>query len=338
MFEKVVKQKGFLFIIFIFLIFINSICSKTEIRYENEILEISNGVRPMGLGGAFVALADDINASYWNPAGLVNINNFEFSMMHATLFELANYNAFNFAKQLPTFGTLSLGYLRLGIDNIPDTSKWYGVEDKDMDTKPEINWVGISEEVFSLSYGGRLNKYFSIGINGKINYKDYSAFKEFASSAFGYSIDGGILGQFKNINLGINIQNIFNGLTWYWKKKEQQEFTKPYTERKILNIKTGILYRKELPKISSLIIGLFDIDTTKGDREGPREQLGIEYWFKKILSLRSGYIYMLQTKEWDLSFGIGFNIPTKKMIIGIDYAFVPYDLNNTHYLGLSIKK
>jgi hypothetical protein len=28
------------------------------------------GARPMGMGGAFTAIADDVNAAYWNPAGL----------------------------------------------------------------------------------------------------------------------------------------------------------------------------------------------------------------------------------------------------------------------------
>lgn len=35
------------------------------------------GARPMGMGGAFVGVADDVNALYWNPAGLVQIDNFE---------------------------------------------------------------------------------------------------------------------------------------------------------------------------------------------------------------------------------------------------------------------
>ena len=31
------------------------------------------GVRALGMGGAFVAVADDATANYWNPAGLINI-------------------------------------------------------------------------------------------------------------------------------------------------------------------------------------------------------------------------------------------------------------------------
>jgi hypothetical protein len=38
--------------------------------YSAEIREFYNGVRPLGMGNAFVAVSDDFNAMYYNPAGL----------------------------------------------------------------------------------------------------------------------------------------------------------------------------------------------------------------------------------------------------------------------------
>ena len=35
--------------------------------------DIGYGARPMGMGGAFLAIADDANAVMWNPAGLVRL-------------------------------------------------------------------------------------------------------------------------------------------------------------------------------------------------------------------------------------------------------------------------
>ena len=40
------------------------------------------GARAMGLGSAYVALADDPTASYWNPAGLAAIKNTQVTAMH----------------------------------------------------------------------------------------------------------------------------------------------------------------------------------------------------------------------------------------------------------------
>jgi len=44
------------------------------------------GVRPLGMGGAFTAVADDSNAPLYNPAGLALVKHQELSLMSATLF------------------------------------------------------------------------------------------------------------------------------------------------------------------------------------------------------------------------------------------------------------
>ena len=43
------------------------------------------GTRPMGMGGAFVAVAEGPSAFYWNPAGLVQMSRIEFSTMLGSL-------------------------------------------------------------------------------------------------------------------------------------------------------------------------------------------------------------------------------------------------------------
>ena len=50
-------------------------------------LKIGAGARPTAMGGAYTALADDANALYWNPAGLVRLEKREFSASHAEMFE-----------------------------------------------------------------------------------------------------------------------------------------------------------------------------------------------------------------------------------------------------------
>lgn len=45
-------------------------------------IDLKIGVRPQGMGGAFVSISDDANAIYWNPAGLAQISFAEVSFMH----------------------------------------------------------------------------------------------------------------------------------------------------------------------------------------------------------------------------------------------------------------
>lgn len=41
---------------------------------------IYKGLRPMGMGGAFVAVSDDANALFYNPAGLTRVQNIRASL------------------------------------------------------------------------------------------------------------------------------------------------------------------------------------------------------------------------------------------------------------------
>ena len=42
-------------------------------KYAGEFMAIGVGGRALGLGGAYVALANDVTSGYWNPAGLARI-------------------------------------------------------------------------------------------------------------------------------------------------------------------------------------------------------------------------------------------------------------------------
>ena len=44
------------------------------------------GGRALGMGGAFVAVADDASGIYWNPAGLVGAKRIELSSMYTNLY------------------------------------------------------------------------------------------------------------------------------------------------------------------------------------------------------------------------------------------------------------
>jgi len=58
----------------ILFVFMSCMCSAYEYPY------IYKGFRPMGMGGAFVAVSNDANALYYNPAGLADIENMRVSI------------------------------------------------------------------------------------------------------------------------------------------------------------------------------------------------------------------------------------------------------------------
>lgn len=70
-------------------------CAKVDSGYPEP------GVRPQGMGGAFVAVADDVNSIFYNPAGLALIKNRQVQITHTDLYGLGidyNYLAYAQAK------------------------------------------------------------------------------------------------------------------------------------------------------------------------------------------------------------------------------------------------
>ena len=78
--------------------------------------DVSLGARPAGMGKSFVALANDSNAIYWNPAGLVRVHAHDINVSAFSAFE-TNYKII---QATTSFSGVSwgLGYLSASMDNI----------------------------------------------------------------------------------------------------------------------------------------------------------------------------------------------------------------------------
>ncbi len=75
--------------------------------------DLQLGTRPQGLGGAFVAVSDDANAAFWNPAGLSQIKRGEVTLMHWKFSELNEISINSAAGAYPfTSGTFALSWVR----------------------------------------------------------------------------------------------------------------------------------------------------------------------------------------------------------------------------------
>jgi hypothetical protein len=62
-------------------------------KYAGAWMEIGGGARPLGMGGAFVAVANDASTVFYNPAGVSGWSNRQALFMHSERFgDLVNYN------------------------------------------------------------------------------------------------------------------------------------------------------------------------------------------------------------------------------------------------------
>jgi hypothetical protein len=163
---------------------------KAQIRkYSNEFLSIGAGALAHGMSNATVASVDDNTANYWNPAGLTQIeSNFQVSAMHAEYFAgIAKFDYLSFAKNIDEKSAFGIGFLRFGIDDIPNTIDL-------IDSEGNVNYDRITnfsaaDYAFLLSYARKLNKEgLSFGANAKVIYRNIGGF----ATAWGFGLDAGI--------------------------------------------------------------------------------------------------------------------------------------------------
>ena len=83
----------------------------TAENYTGDFLTNGVGGRALGLGGAYVSIADDATATYWNPAGIAGVSDkYQFCLMHAA--RRSGLGAFNYvAGTTQLLPKLNLGTL-----------------------------------------------------------------------------------------------------------------------------------------------------------------------------------------------------------------------------------
>lgn len=111
-------------------------------------LDLALGARPAGMGGAFVAIADDANAPYWNPAGMTQAAAMEASVSNQLNQEFLGVNVNLLSGLFPVKGLGVFGF------NWQMTNA--GLEEGDPDDAMDYREDFWREHMFSLSFGYRL--------------------------------------------------------------------------------------------------------------------------------------------------------------------------------------
>lgn len=214
-------------LILLMLLTFSTLCGFTQFRkYSNEFLNIGAGARGLAMGGAQVASAEDGNAGYWNPAGLVNVIEYpSISLMHAEYFAgIGKYDYISSAIPIGNgYRTLGFSLLRFGVDDIPNTL--FLVEPDGSLNYNNIQSFSSADYAFLISYAQVLRdnerEQFSWGANTKIIYRDVGSF----ATAWGFGFDAGLLYKTAKWRFGIAARDItttFNAWSFSFTEAEKQ--------------------------------------------------------------------------------------------------------------------
>ncbi|KAA3613868.1 MAG: hypothetical protein DWQ05_16465 [Calditrichaeota bacterium] len=115
------------------------------------------GARALGMGGAYSAIANDVTAVYWNPAGLATQNPYQFSFMHNSLFMGTAIDFVVASAPTERYGSFGLGVLTLGSGDFEQRSV----------LNENLGSFSMRDMAFFVSWAEEVYPDLSVGINYK---------------------------------------------------------------------------------------------------------------------------------------------------------------------------
>jgi hypothetical protein len=298
-------------------------------------LEVPMGARGEGMGEAFTGVADDVNAIYYNAAGLTTLETAQLELMHMDSFGGVQYE--NLGLAVPTdalglhwWGTVGLNYTLVGIDDTPNTRE-------NPDGSYDTTWANFGytfnagASVVALSYAWQATKLYSVGATLKIINEQIAT-----AQGWGFAGDVALMTRpelIKGLSAGLTLQNIGSA----------PEAGAPLPG----DLRMGVGYLLDHPftgimKADKLT---FDIDLVMPVVpvvDVWQMNFGAEYtrWFnRENASLRVGYQVPTESQLDGFSgftAGGGLGVHLDGLDLSLDYAWVPFGiLGNTDRFSLT---
>ena len=313
--------------------------SQTTRNYSNEFLNIGVDASALGMSNAVVASSNDVNSGYWNPAGLLHLEDSEIAIMHSSYFaNIANYNYIAFAMPLDDRSAVGLSLIRFGVDDILDTTKL--IDQQGVINYDRINLFSAADYALIFSYAKKLPiTGLNFGVNAKVIRRIIGDF----ASSWGFGLDAGIQFESNDWKFGLMARDItttFN--SWAidadrlqdikdaipgqnQEEPEATELTLPKLQlgvSKLFTFNYDYTLRTEIDLICRFEENN-DIISTSFMSVNPA--LGLEFGYTDLVFLRAGVGNFQNELQIDnsspLTFQPNFGVGFKYNGIFLDYAF-----------------
>ena len=266
------------------------------------------GAGALSMGGAFTAIADNQDATSWNPAGLANVSSQEISTMQTRLSTDADQYYLSYATKLFN-GTLGISWTQISLGDISQTTS--------TDAFNEVITTSIFSyfsNAYLLAYGLPVNQNLSLGLTAKYLSSDMTQIS--GGQAYGYSLTPGILFHpmgFPGVSVGLKIDELLS----------EQKWGTGAVEKSPAKARLGVAVSRDENTFA------LDVSQVLQSMYSPEYSLGYQ-WKKHNIALRLGILGSAITA------GAGFGSGNATL----DYAYVQQEelsRDNVHRISLSGK-
>ena len=304
-------------------------------------LKIEFGARAVGMGGSFVALANDPLGVYYNPAGIAELNKIYLAGGHTKWFADLSYD----------YATFILTSKRM---NFGLWGSFLSCNDIEITTVEQPEGIGqfcnYVDGLLGFTTSAFVSDYLSVGLS--IKYIQQTLYHETAST-IALDIGSIIRTPLKGVRLGMCLVNYggrmqlagndlivqtdpwpdFAGNPDVEARLSTESFPLPLAFKMGIALDlTGTGEAIFSNKNHHFTIAIDGIHPNDGEE---KLQIGCEYGLFNILFLRGGYKINYDAQKFTAGTGIKVGIGSRE--ICIDYAYVDMDiLDSTHRMSLSI--
>ncbi len=273
-------------------------------------LKIGVGARAEGMAQAFVGVADDGSALYWNPAGLGRMSGGLFSVTHLEWPAEITYDYIGLVQNINERLTLGMAYAQLKTDEMPVTTETHPTGDG--------RTFYFIDQSLQATAGLRMTDQFSFGISLKYIREDIDDVS--------LSTVLGDLGTFyrtgwRDMSIAVSLSN-FGGVVQPdgsylpansddGRRQDYEEFSPP-TIFRIGSAMTLFSYNEHH------LLGSGQINHPVDNQES--YAIGMEYDWLKRYFLRGGWKINAGEESWTLGAGLDFRINRMAIVLDISYS------------------
>lgn len=297
--------------------------NKTAQSTMNFLL-VGTSSRASALGEAFNAIGIGSESMFYNPSGLTDMNkNFDISLNYTSWIADIKYLSGGAAWNLGNYGVVGFNILTVDYGEIYGTSLLTPEEANLYPSGFKDNGIlsNVGAYSFGLAYAKAISEAFSVGGNVKL------VGQNLGESSFGTSskknnaaklaVDAGVKykTEFNGFTFGMSIRNFSTNI-----KREEIEEQLPllFSLGAAINVMETV--DKDLAENNSILLA---VDFLHPNNYSERVNLGLEYQYLQMISVRFGYQTNRDLASW--SAGLGFKTSISDYDVGISYSYSKFD-------------
>ena len=173
-------------------------------KYSNEFMNIGVDAAALGMSNAVVASTGDVNSGYWNPAGILKLEDKQVALMHASYFaNIAQYDYAAFAMPIDSESAWGVSLIRFGVDDILNTTQL--IDDQGNIDYNRISLFSTADYGATFSYARKLKiEGFQYGVNAKVIRRIIGKF----ANSWGFGLDVGLQFDRNDWHFGLMVRDI----------------------------------------------------------------------------------------------------------------------------------